>query len=119
MVARILAPYYRLNQDASFPAPNFDAQHPDGTGTLNLNVNVRSDAHTAIAREVAAASVVLLKNKGILPLKSSGTGAGFGSAAIIGKDAAMPKDGCYLNECNDGVMVVGYVLVLGLGLACS
>ncbi|KIM23216.1 glycoside hydrolase family 3 protein [Serendipita vermifera MAFF 305830] len=108
MVVRILAPFYRLRQDASFPAPNFDAQHPDGTGTLNLNVNVRSDTHTALAREVAAASVVLLKNKGgVLPLKSTGT-AGFGSAAIVGKDAAMPKDGCNLNECNDGVMVVGW-----------
>ena len=110
MVTRILAPYYRLNQDVSFPAPNFDAQHPDGSGSLNLNVNVSSDAHTALAREVAAASVVMLKNKGVLPLKSSG--AVYGSAAIIGMDAATPKDGCNLNECNEGVMVIGYVFSL-------
>ncbi|KAG8852172.1 hypothetical protein FRB91_006909 [Serendipita sp. 411] len=117
MVARVLAPYYRLRQDdGTFPATNFDIQHMDGTGSLNLNVNVRTDEHTRLAREIAAKSAVLLKNavtnggtgnssgaKG-LPIKN-----GFkGSMAVIGQDAKMPKNGCYLNECNEGVMVVGW-----------
>jgi beta-glucosidase len=105
MVSRILAPYYRLRQDTDFPPPNFDIQHADGSGSLNQNVNVRSDAHTALAREIAGASAVLLKNTGVLPLKRTN---GVKSAAIIGMDAAMPKDGCNQNECNEGVMVIGW-----------
>jgi beta-glucosidase len=120
MVSRILAPFYHLQQDAGFPPPNFDVQHPDGTGSLNLNVSVRSDAHTALAREIAGASTVLLKNinangaragnaAGLggkaLPLQTSFTG----SVAIVGQDAKMPQDGCNLNECDEGVMVIGCV----------
>ncbi|KAJ6599424.1 glycoside hydrolase superfamily [Mycena sp. CBHHK59/15] len=62
MLARVLAPYYRLGQDSSYPAVNFDAQHPDGSGALNLGVSVRSAAHTALVREIGGASAVLLKN---------------------------------------------------------
>jgi len=108
MVTRILAPYYRLQQETNFPPPSFDVQHPDGSGPLSQNVDVRSDAHTALAREVAGASMVLLKNTGVLPLKTTN---GMQSAAIVGMNAAMPKDGCNQNECNEGVMVVGYVHV--------
>ncbi|KAG6873645.1 hypothetical protein C0995_013152 [Termitomyces sp. Mi166 len=62
MITRILASWYRLGQDSGYPPVNFDAQHPDGSGSLNLNVSVRSDAHTALVREIASASAVLLKN---------------------------------------------------------
>ena len=31
------------------------------------------------------------------------------TVAVIGQDAKMPKDGCELNECNEAVMVIGYV----------
>jgi len=116
MVARILAAWYRLRQDdGAYPPVNFNAQKPDGSGPLNLNVNVRSDAHTALNREIAAASHVLLKNANrkagigagskMLPL--SNTGAGVKTVAVIGQDAKMPKVGCDLNECNEGVMVIG------------
>jgi beta-glucosidase len=115
MAARVLAPYYRLRQDdGTFPEVSFDVQHPDGSGSLNLHVNVRTDTHTALAREIAAASHVLLKNANStassatngkrLPISSSFAG----SVAIIGQDAAMPKDGCSLNKCNEGVMVIGW-----------
>jgi beta-glucosidase len=123
MVARILAPWYRLRQDdGTYPPVNFDAQKPGGSGPLNLNVNVRSDAHTAINREIAAASHVLLKNvnrnagtgAGSKMLPLSNTGAGLKTVAVIGQDAKMPKDGCKLNECNEGVMVIGYVFFLRL-----
>ena len=125
MVIRVLTPYYRMNQDdvisslfivilvfqpsifqGTFPSVNFDSQHPDGSGSLNLNVSVRSDAHTALVREIAAASSVLLKNTPSgthgLPLGSPKT------IAVIGQDAKMPNPDCNLNECNDGTMVIGF-----------
>ncbi|KAG6876137.1 hypothetical protein C0992_000763 [Termitomyces sp. T32_za158] len=45
-----------------FPPVNFDVQHPNGSGSLNPNVSVQSDTHTALVREIASASAVLLKN---------------------------------------------------------
>lgn len=114
MVARILAPWYHLGQDAGYPPVNFDAQKSDGSGPRNLNVNVRSDAHTALAREIAAASSVLLKNtptvlsdgtrvRGLPLVKGVAK-----NVAIIGKDALIPNLNCDdLNECNDGTMVIG------------
>lgn len=111
MAARVLAGYYRLGQDSGFPAVNFDAQHSDGSGPLNLGVSVRSAAHTALAREIAAKSAVLLKNSRTaasargLPLAL----AGIKSLAVVGKDALMPNLSCNdLNECNDGTMVIGW-----------
>lgn len=115
MVARILAPWYRLRQDdGTYPTPNFDVQHPDGSGSLNLGVSVRSVGHTSLAREIAAKSHVLLKNANrnglpVLPLGSSSVG--LKNVAVIGQDAKMPKDGCSLNKCNEGVMVIGYVCI--------
>lgn len=120
MVARILAAWYRLHQDdGTYPPVNFDAQKSDGSGPLNRNINVRSDAHTALNRDIAAASHVMLKNSkrnagvgaGSKMLPLSNTGAGVKTVAVIGQDAKMPKVGCDLNECNDGVMVIGWVLL--------
>ncbi|KAJ7138264.1 glycoside hydrolase family 3 protein [Mycena epipterygia] len=106
MVTRILAAWYRLGQDSGYPAVNFDAQHSDGSGSLNLNVSVRSAAHTALAREIAADSIVLLKNTaGTLPLSA----AAVKSAAIIGMDALLPNLNCGdSNECDDGTMTIGW-----------
>ncbi|KAJ7114672.1 glycoside hydrolase family 3 protein [Mycena crocata] len=108
MVTRILAPWYRLGQDSGYPAVNFDAQHSDGSGPLNLNIDVRSAAHTALAREIAAASAVLLKNTpGApgLPL----TASALKTVAIIGKDALLPNLNCGdSNQCDDGTMTIGW-----------
>lgn len=119
MVTRILVPWFRLGQDQGFPETNFDAQKADGSGSLNLNVNVRTDAHTALTREIGAASAVLLKNS-----RTTDTGAPTGttirglplaksklkSIAIIGKDAKQLNQQCSggLNQCNDGTMVIGW-----------
>ncbi|GLB42493.1 putative glycoside hydrolase family 3 protein [Lyophyllum shimeji] len=118
MVTRILAPWYRLGQDSGYPPVNFDSQHPDGSGSLNLNVPVRSAAHTALVREIAAASAVLLKNN-----RTTTTGTPSGSTirglpldasriktmAVVGQDAKMPNKSCNdLNECNDGTMSIGW-----------
>ncbi|PPQ63349.1 hypothetical protein CVT24_006722 [Panaeolus cyanescens] len=115
MVSRILAPWYRFGQDSGFPATNFDAQKRDGSGPRNLKVNVRSAEHTALAKEIAMASSVLLKNNRVV--NSAGTtirglpivkGVAK-SVAIIGQDARMPKLDCgEMNECNEGTMSVGW-----------
>lgn len=81
-------------------------------GDLNLHVNARTDAHTALVREIGAASAVLLKN-----VRSSNEGRGlpvnikdFKSIAVIGQDAKLPKLDCNaLNECNEGTMSIGLV----------
>ncbi|KAF8181130.1 glycoside hydrolase family 3 protein [Mycena galopus ATCC 62051] len=110
MVSRILASWYRLGQDSGYPAVNFDAQVPDGTGSLNLNVSVRSDAHTALSREIASNSAVLLKNTAnALPLKTTA----IKRVAIIGLDAIIPNLSCGQsdsNQCDDGTMTIGQVL---------
>ncbi|KAF7324748.1 Glycoside hydrolase family 3 protein [Mycena kentingensis (nom. inval.)] len=118
MATRILAGFYKLGQETGYPAVNFDAQHSDGSGSLNLGVSVRSAAHTALAREIAAASAVLLKNN-----RTTTTGAATGTTvrglplaqsriktmAIVGQDAAYPNLNCDdMNKCNDGTMSVGW-----------
>ncbi|KAF7425938.1 hypothetical protein PC9H_008300 [Pleurotus ostreatus] len=119
MVGRVLAAFYHLGQDSGFPAVNFDAQHSDGSGSKNLHVSVRSDAHTALVREIASASAVLLKNNRTTFLPAAGaketirglpiTKSRIRTMAIIGQDAKMPNLSCNdLNECNDGTMSVGW-----------
>jgi beta-glucosidase len=98
---------------------NFDAQHSDGSGSLNLHVDVRSAAHTALVREIGGASAVLLKNN-----RTTTTGTATGvttrglplaaarikTMAVVGQDALLPNLSCNdLNECNDGTMSIGYV----------
>ncbi|KAB5594636.1 hypothetical protein CTheo_1958 [Ceratobasidium theobromae] len=95
MVVRSLAPWYRLRQDSGFPATNFDT-------------NVRSDEHTALAKEIASASAVLLKNSRTGP---SGLGLPLAipeTIAIIGQDAKKGSTNCRLNTCNDGTMSIGW-----------
>ncbi|KAF5324603.1 hypothetical protein D9611_004153 [Ephemerocybe angulata] len=118
MITRILAPWYQLGQDKDYPPTNFDAQKRDGSGSKNLRVNVRTNEHTALAREIASASAVLLKNS-----RSTTTGTPSGittrglpvaknrikTIAVVGQDAKLPNLNCNeLNECNDGTMSVGW-----------
>jgi beta-glucosidase len=80
-------------------------------------VSVRSNAHTALVREIASASAVLLKNN-----RTTTTGDPSGmtirglpvaasyikTMAVVGQDARMPNLKCNgLNECNDGTMSIG------------
>jgi beta-glucosidase len=80
-------------------------------------VSVRSNAHTALVREIASASAVLLKNN-----RTTTTGGPSGKTvrglpvaaeyietmAVVGQDAGMPNLNCNdLNECADGTMSIG------------
>lgn len=69
LAIRILAGYYLLEQDSpSFPPVNFDAFKPDDQD-LNEHVDVQTDEHEKLVRDLGSASVVLLKNeRGALPL---------------------------------------------------
>lgn len=102
MVTNILASWFRLGQDVGYPPFNFNVQDTANTSASNKHVNVRSDAHTALVKEIAGASSVLLKNSGSLPLKGTEK-----SMAIIGLDANPPQVGCNLNACNNGTVVAG------------
>jgi beta-glucosidase len=77
MATRIVATWYKLKQDSDFPETTLDSFHLEDSP----EVNVQSD-HYKLVREMGAASTVLLKNDGILPLKS------LKSVAFIGSDAA-------------------------------
>ncbi|KIY44532.1 glycoside hydrolase family 3 protein [Fistulina hepatica ATCC 64428] len=112
MVTRILAPWYLLGQGSDYPATNFDVQ-PWG-GSLNENVTVRSANHTAVTREIGAASAVLLKNSRSvdadgntlrgLPLSTDN----MKTLAIVGLDA-QEKVACgQYNGCDDGTMAIGW-----------
>ncbi|KAF4563673.1 glycosyl hydrolase 3 family protein [Pleurotus pulmonarius] len=123
MVKRVLTPFYRLGQDSGFPETNFHTQQTGGP--YNQNVVVRTPQHVALAKEIASASAVLLKN--VRPIVRPGQGAGNGgenareyglpvtkskiaNMAVIGEDAKlMDRSLCNsLNECTLGTMSVGW-----------
>lgn len=77
-------------------------------------MDARTDAHTALVREIGAASAVLLKN-----VRSSNEGRGlpvnikdYNTIAVIGTDAKMPKFDCSFNLCDEGTMTIGLVFSL-------
>ncbi|KAF8595923.1 beta-glucosidase [Ceratobasidium sp. AG-I] len=85
MAERIVAAWYLLGQDESFPEVNFDAFRPQDP--FNKHVDVQED-HYKLVREMGAASTVLLKNvNGSLPLKKPIT------ISLIGSDAGPAKRG--------------------------
>ncbi|TPX72551.1 hypothetical protein CcCBS67573_g05777 [Chytriomyces confervae] len=79
---RILTGWYRQRQDENYPATNFNSWFPE---EVQLNVQRNHKAHI---REVGAASAILLKNSGVLPLTAKS-----GNLALIGSDAITPPSG--------------------------
>lgn len=79
MATRIVAGWYLLGQDTNYPSVNFNAFNPTDPAT-NSHVNVQAN-HSQVVRAIGAASAVLLKNTGGLPLNKPR------SVAIIGSDA--------------------------------
>ena len=98
MVRRIMTPYFQLGQDVGFPP--IDGHTPDlgffgASGyahdfMLGPNVDVRSQHHTKLIRDLGAAGTVLLKNiNGALPLRIPKT------IGVFGNDAADLTRGQY------------------------
>ena len=98
MVLRVMTPYFHLGQDADFPLIDgstsqlgfFGASGYSHNFALGPTVDVRTQQHTQLIRDLGAAGTVLLKNtKGALPLKSPKT------IGVFGNDAADLTRGQY------------------------
>ena len=102
--SRILAGWYFLGQDIGYPETNFNAWYPLDD-TKNEHVDVRDD-HWKVVRDIAAASIVLLKSTGdVLPLNKPR------SIAVIGSDAAPPlrgPNGFSDRGGSDGILAMGW-----------
>ncbi len=143
MATRVVAAWYQLGQDnkEEWPpaseggGPNFSSWtneiegrlHPgspnsDETGVVNKNVPVRvteeGGDHDALARQIAAEGIVLVKNNDkILPLSRSDANGVFDSGegkikvGIFGDDAFANPDGinaCEDRSCNEGTLTMGW-----------
>ncbi|EIE79560.1 hypothetical protein G6F47_007825 [Rhizopus delemar] len=100
MATRIVATWYKLKQDSNFPETTLDSFHLKDSPEVNVQYD-----HYKLVREMGAASTVLLKNDGILPLKS------LKSVAFIGSDAANNPDGinaCDDHGCSNGTLAQGW-----------
>ncbi|KAG2205238.1 hypothetical protein INT47_009503 [Mucor saturninus] len=104
MVTRIVAAWYKVGQDKNFPSVKINAFHRDEAEI----VNVQRD-HKKLARSMAAASNVLLKNSGILPLsKSTKSIALVGSGIKVSSSGINGKDACADHGCLDGHLAQGW-----------
>jgi beta-glucosidase len=114
VATRILAGYYLLEQDSSsFPPVNFDAFKPDDQD-LNDHIDVQTDAHEKLVRDLGSASVVLLKNEnGALPLGGNSVNGGKAERDIVlvGSDAGPGRMGPnqFADQGgSDGILAMGW-----------
>ncbi|KAI0188629.1 glycosyl hydrolase family 3 N terminal domain-containing protein [Xylaria flabelliformis] len=92
MVRRILASWYLVGQDKSYPS-------------INLGANVQG-THKDNIRAVARDGIVLLKNDGnVLPLKKPAKLGLVGSAAVIGQHG---QNACQDQACDSGALGMGW-----------
>ncbi|KAI7895368.1 glycoside hydrolase superfamily [Mucor mucedo] len=89
MAMRIVATWYKLGQDKNFPKVSINSVDRDKASYLNVQRD-----HKKIVRQIGAASTVLLKNSGVLPLDTK-----IKSIALIGSDIKANDDG--INSCSD------------------
>lgn len=115
-VLRIMAAYYKLQQNVSYPLPNFNSFNMAEYGylynsnsdftQLNQYVDVRGQ-HAAVSQQVNQESIILLKNSNhTLPLNSS-----IRWLNIVGEDAAPAKygaNGCADRGCDNGTLGIGW-----------
>ena len=116
MCMRIMAAYYQVGGDIGQVSVNFDSFTTQEYGSVSLlsnaepslvneDVPVRGN-YKSIVREIGAASTVLLKNNGILPLTGQER-----HIALIGKDAGSNPNGangCPNQGCNEGTLAQGW-----------
>jgi beta-glucosidase len=99
MATRILASWYLLGQDSSYPTVQGWTSWNGGKN----GPNVQKD-HKNVARAIARDGIVLLKNDGgALPLKKPA------SLAVVGYDAALnPQgaNGCIDRKCDNGTLAM-------------
>ncbi|KAI9487117.1 MAG: glycoside hydrolase superfamily [Benjaminiella poitrasii] len=101
MVLRIVASWYKMGQDTDFPKTTINAFHRDQAIFNNVQ-----DDHGKLVREMGAASCVLLKNSGVLPISNK-----VKSVALIGSDTRVNADGpngCVDHGCNIGHLAQGW-----------
>ena len=101
MIARVMTPYFYLQQNSGYPAVDPDSaalnNFVPGSGSYQYTFNpvagvdVRDD-HATLIRDLGAASAVLLKNtNNALPLQAPK------NIGVFGNDAADETDGLYLS----------------------
>ncbi|KZT52914.1 glycoside hydrolase family 3 protein [Calocera cornea HHB12733] len=109
MATRIMAAYYKMGQDKNYPAVNFDQTTEDTyvNGVLvNEHVNVMG-THGQTIREIGAASTIVLKNTGVLPIDVTK----YKHYGIFGSDAGPNPDGpngCSDRGCDQGTLAMGW-----------
>ena len=103
MATRIVAAWYFLHQDQSYPNTTLDSWNINDP--INQQVNAQSD-HATVVKEVATSGIVLLKNEGVLPLNKPK------SVVLVGSDAAPPESGPneYPDQGGDptGILAMGW-----------
>ena len=116
MAVRIVAAWYLVGRDTHQIPINFDSWTTDTYGPeynvvgqgyelINEHVDVR-DEHAALIRQIGAASTVLLKNTGALPLKGTEK-----LTAVFGEDAGdnvWGPNGCPDRGCDNGTLAEGW-----------
>ncbi|KAF2101526.1 beta-glucosidase [Rhizodiscina lignyota] len=116
MVTRIMSAYYYVGRDKHTKPVNFDSWTLDTFGpkhfianeeftVINEHVDVRAE-HAKNIRDAASKSIVLLKNKGGLPLtgKEKYTGV-FGQGAVTN---LWGPNGCGDRQCDNGTLAMGW-----------
>lgn len=108
LVLRLLTPMYALGLIADQPTP-----------AHNILTNASSDAHNALARELAEQSITLLQNNAVpgsgsnasfLPLDAASLLASGGSVAVLGDDTTVHGGG-------SGGVIPPYVITPSQGIA--
>ncbi|KAL1589534.1 hypothetical protein WHR41_01606 [Cladosporium halotolerans] len=100
MVTRILAAWYKLGQDSSYPPVTWSSWN-GGTGAPNVAGN-----HGTLARQIARDGIVLLKNNNkALPLSKPASLALIGQSAIVNPAGA---NACVDRGCNTGHLAQGW-----------
>ncbi|KAL1971151.1 hypothetical protein VTN77DRAFT_102 [Rasamsonia byssochlamydoides] len=116
MAVRIMSAYYKVGRDRYSVPINFDSWTLDTYGyehyavsknwaKVNEHVDVRGN-HAEIIRQIGAASAVLLKNNGALPLTGNERFVG-----VFGYDAAANPwgaNGCSDRGCDNGTLAMGW-----------